>query len=241
MNAVVSGLAETLKNAVASLPSPPDPNPWDYIPYGPGGVPSWFFFGGGGVGHSGSLCGVPNGCCLVLNMIGLQGFSARVMNYYSNTEFPTSAVCDLYDLITDDGLYPEAWPYTVPIPDDEVLAHVVSNSPLCHISISKWAYEAGVLISKKHEDGRGLKADRCGKITADMAAFTAGLINDALAGVSPPDQPESELTAHCNTCHNTSASSVFPSQQGKMDCAGCHTEPVTIGAGHPDKKKKGKN
>lgn len=195
---------------------------WDYIPYGD---VSWFIYGSGGIGGFGSLCGVPNGCCVVLNLVGLQSLAKQVMGYYCETEFPTSAVSDLYE--NGDWELPDGVP--APIPDYEVLAKTTSRSPLCHISISKWCDAAGILMTDKDPSGLSYKKDRCAKITADMAAFTAELINgtNTYSYVIPAD------TAACTSCHNTNPESVYPPQQGTMECGGCHTnEAVIVGKKH---------
>jgi hypothetical protein len=90
---------------------------WDQITTGSG---SWFVYGGGGIGGTGSLCGVPNGVCLVLNMCGQHGHAAKVMDYYNWTQFPTVNVELAYDA--------DEWIAPVPIPSD-FLTPTVAESP----------------------------------------------------------------------------------------------------------------
>ena len=203
MNGAASGLMEALALAQPGTD-------WDNIPYG---ATSWLKYGGGGIGGFGSLCGVPNGCVAVLNMINLHGaHGANVLGYYSETSFPTSAVCDAW--VGGDGS-PE------PIPDEDVLAHTVALSPLCHISISKWCDAAGVSLTDPSPYGTSHKQDRCGKVCADMAAFMAELINGSTYNYVIP-----EATATCRGCHGGGGPD--SAQNGKMDCAHCHTGEATI-------------
>lgn len=209
MNGAASGLMEALATAQPGTD-------WDMIPYG---GTSWYKYGGGGIAASGSLCGVPNGCCAVLNMVNMTGLAGQVLTYYSNEVFPTSAVSDLY--------YGGGWtlPTGVPEPilDSAVLARTTALSPLCHISISKWCDAAGVRLTDVGPTGIPHKNDRCGKICADMAAFTAQLINGAASTTSgsPPGDA-------CTDCHNNTATSVLPAQQGNMWCGHCHTTDAVI-------------
>ena len=155
------------------------------------------------------------------------------MGWYSRTEFPT-ANCDGY-VFENETVRKAA------IPDNEVLAHTVSDSPLCHISIGKWCRAAGVGIKDTSADGMRYKDDRCSKICADTAAKAAELINEYLDynEIQPIYQMPSD-TAECLRCHGSGDRF---DQVGQMDCLGCHSPPdvVLVGTSHPgSKQKKGK-
>jgi hypothetical protein len=211
MHGASSGLIIAFKEAYAGADTG-----WDLIPLG------MYKYGAGGVAGWGTICGVLNGVIAVLNLVGLHGLLGhQLMGWYSTTLFPT-ANCEGY--VAETGQ--EA------IPDDEVLAHTVSDSPLCHVSISKWCEAAGVSLADKTPEGLSYKDDRCSKICADTAAKAAELINEVVysASTAAAYMP-SENVADCLECH-----SARKDQVGKMDCMGCHSgdHAVLVGTYHPD-------
>jgi hypothetical protein len=190
---------------------------WDLIPLG------MYVYGGAGVSSWGSLCGVPNACIAVLNLIGLHGaLGSKVMGWVSETPIPTPALADLY--YADDGYGPSDYTYPKkPIANEDVLARTASFSPLCHVAVSKFLYAAGISQSTVGPTGYGIRPDRCAKLVADAAAYTAELINDyALKNVIAP-YTVSEETASCMTCHTGNSLEHGPAINGLMDCSECHT------------------
>jgi hypothetical protein len=219
MNAAASSLIEAIKYSFGADPYTYPPGTtgtdWDNIP---SGATSWLKYGSGGVSSWGSLCGVPNGCIAVLNMMNWHGaFADQIMYYACQAEFPLRGLHDIYlsdPWVTDSHdpnyLGPE------PLPDDEVLAYTVANSPLCHVSVSRWAYAAKVSMTATTPYATAHKTDRCAKVAASVASFVAGLINGETSSLTMP-----AITAGCYDCHKTSS---LPAQQGKMDCGYCHTD-----------------
>jgi hypothetical protein len=182
---------------------------WNYIP---SGKTSWYMYGSAGVGGWGTLCGVPNGSLAVLNLMNqnTQTLKDQILYYACQTDFPISLDA-LY------AAYPTGWAFQ-PVPDGEVLAHTVANSPLCHVSVSKWAYAAGVNMSTPDYYGTAHKTDRCAKVAAGVASFTAELLNGVTSSLTTPP-----MTAYCMDCHTTGSDApAYPAQQGKMDCMECH-------------------
>lgn len=159
-------------------------------------------YGGAGVAYWGTLCGSLNGASAVINMV-TKDFG-KIIN----------------ELFT--------WYCEFPFPSDryeEYCAHpgqvtTVSGSPLCHISVSKWANAAG---KKIHSDE---KADRCAKLSGDVAAKTVELLNAALVdGNFTPtaalnDKGEFE---HCLSCH-TGKESTLDNVIAKQNCLDCHDD-----------------
>lgn len=224
MNAAASSLIEAIKYALGADPYTYPPvttgTDWDIVPTG---MTSWYKYGSGGVSSWGTLCGALNGSIAVLNLINKQALAEQILYYYCQTEFPLKG---LHDLMSDPvygwgtNFAPE------PVPDNEVLAYTTSDSPLCHISVSKWANAAGISMTESTLYGTAHKTDRCAKVSADIAAFTARLLNGETSALEMPAD-----TAACYACHQTST---VPAQQGKMDCSHCHTqEAVIVGRRHP--------
>lgn len=172
--------------------------PWttlsdDMWRYGAGGAASW-----------GTLCGALNAAGMMLGLAaGTKDGNAMIdalFDWYSVSELPTKdheAYCKFPNQIT-----------TVP------------RSPLCHISVSVWANEAGVSATS------GEKLDRCAKVTGDSAAKAVEMLNEYFANggksVLAPWKAREEF-AHCAGCH-TPAGNQFPTQQGKMNCTVCHDD-----------------
>ncbi len=222
MNGVASGLIEAIKLAInnvyppynsSNYPPATTSTDWDSIPTGGG---SWFKFGAGGMMHWGTLCGVLCGSLAVLNLMNLHAtYADQIMLYFSQTEFPAKGLYDIYM----DSDYQYLFGGKVPQPDDDVLAYTVSNSPLCHVSISRWCYAAGVDMTALDAYNITHKVDRCAKMAGGVAAFVAGLLNGMTSNLEIPEETET-----CFNCHNAGACAPSPAQQGHMDCLECHTD-----------------
>ena len=167
-------------------------NPYTFIPtkmmeFGKGGAVGW-----------GTLCGALNGASALISLVTED--YARVANeligWYTITPIPT---------------YKPTSP-KLEIPD----VASISESPLCHVSVTKWCNAAG-FGSKSPE-----RKERCARLTAQVAAHAAELLNqiaknpEEFSGVwAPPVSVE-----ECLSCHGPhgAVANVF----GKMDCLMCH-------------------
>lgn len=171
-------------------------NPWRQLPDG------LYRYANGGVVGWGTICGALNGAIAVMTLLGKQSpWGELLMDYFSTTELPTSALV---------GWTPDITGKTTPL---TAIPATVSNSPLCHVSASKWADVAGVPV------GSTLKTERCVRLVADIVARTAEFMNLAFSGgtikyVMPATY------AGCYDCHTKV--DMIPSEQGKMDCLECH-------------------
>jgi hypothetical protein len=173
------------------------PEPWGLLPRG------LYKYGAGGAVGWGTICGALNGVLGVMDILEVHGkLGNALMDYYSTALLPTDA---LEGWVPDDP--------AVPIPLIGI-TKTVSNSPLCHVSVSSWAAEAGVPVSDPS------KKDRCAKVVGDTVAYAVELMNDYfLDEVTPPPWEAPEEYAGCYSCHTAP---MVPSQGGKMDCLECH-------------------
>ena len=208
-----------------------DPKGWASIP------PNLYQWGaGGGMGKWGTLCGSLAGSLGVLNLMNLHNppapapapqfsLGTAVMEWYVKQSFP------LANLDSFDGnlVYGGKGPILAPIKDADVKGHSVADSPLCHISVSKWVAAANVKLGDKNAAGQGLKEDRCGKVTGDTAAYTAWLLNEYQAGRTPAAWAKPAAMAGCYDCHDTYGPAEITKKdaQTMMDCLPCHTETVS--------------
>jgi hypothetical protein len=187
------------------------------------------------MGSWGTLCGSLAGSLGVLNLMNLHGtLGHEVMEWYTNQNFPLAnfeVVGNALDSATNYGAGALGFS---PIQDSLVKGHSVADSPLCHISVSKWVAAAGVKLGDKNLPDfptQCLKEDRCGKVTADTAAYTAALLNAYLA--NPLDKPAAWVRqasmASCFDCHDSKSTVTTTRKdvQTQMSCTPCHTEPVS--------------
>ena len=211
----------------------------------------------GGPGGFGALCGAIAGAVGVMNLIGRQNDVGRaVFEWYVKQPFPAN-----FDSLTSsfDGstiFVPGGTANTghgasgaggagplgaalVPIPFSEIRATVPADSPLCHVSVSKWMAAAGVYHGQLDDQGRDIRSDRCAKVTGETAAEAARLYNLFKSTGAIPGWVKPAAMAGCYDCHDTNGTSApaapqpprstpaSRSTQTKMDCLPCHTEPVS--------------
>jgi hypothetical protein len=203
----------------------------------------------GGPGGFGALCGSIAGAVGVMNLIGRQNDVGRaVFEWYVKQPFPGnldsltasfdgSAITVLNGTVNTGHGAGSTGPLGtagVPIPFAENGVQVVTDSPLCHVSVSKWMAAAGVKHGELDAQGRDLRGDRCAKVTAETAAEAARLYNLFKSTGSIPGWVKPAAMAGCYDCHDTNGTTLAAnpplsnrSTQTKMDCLPCHTEQVS--------------
>lgn len=168
--------------------------PFDMLQIGAGGGNGW-----------GSLCGALNG-----GMMALALFSKtpgplvdELFNWYQVTPLPI--------------FRPEK-------PRLEIKAKSVSDSLLCHVSVTKWSAAAGVKAFSTERD------ERCGWLVGDVALKTVELLNAQLDGTFKAAYPFSAKVKTCMSCHEKGGK--LEDMRGKMDCDSCHFTSAS-GQKHP--------
>lgn len=142
-----------------------------------------FKWGHGGVVGWGTLCGTMVGAGIATGFVaGHEG--EKILNdviyYYSNTKLPI---------------------FKPKHPKASFKSVNASDSPLCHISVGKWMKKEGVKFFSPQ------RKERCARISADVAIYTAKLLNDWVDGKYKPNHgsnvKEHGITTqlNCMECH----------------------------------------
>ena len=159
--------------------------PTDMSRYGEGGVAGWA-----------TLCGALNGSSAAINLV-TKDYSPVVdelMSWYSTTALPT---------------------FTPANPKVKISATSVSDSPLCHVSVTEWCKASGA----KSESPE--RAERCARVAASVASHAVELLNTKLAGGTIPAATLAASVKTCGACHLKGGT--IENARGKMDCVQCHT------------------
>ncbi len=111
--------------------------------------------GEGGIVGWGTICGTLLGVTVAVGFVAPYEVGKQMLNelmqWYSDTELP---------------LYVPAQPRA------EVGVKNASNSPLCHVSVSKWCQKAGKSFASAE------RKERCARLSADVAMRTVMILND---------------------------------------------------------------
>ncbi len=182
---------------------------WNGFPY------YMMAYGKGGVHDFGSLCGSLNGAAAAISLFVTERKDAAALtydlfNYYENTLLPSfEPASSKFGEITQS----------------------VSESVLCHISVTRWASEA----DETAESPR--RKERCKRLVGDITARMAEMLNRYFAdGKKCPagsgrevatawggvTTSLSEPAEGCTVCHNPEGEQ--PQANVKMNCAPCHSD-----------------
>lgn len=174
-------------------------------------------YGWGGVASWGSLCGALNGAASAIAMavtLEEEGKAAivRLFRWYEEALLPTDA----------SNRYAANHEFLVPkYKSDKVLPQNAAGTVLCHHSVGAWCVVSGYASGSKE------RSERCARVTGDVAAMAAELLNAGLRGEMETVYPFkfSNATAECRTCHHKGKNyEEGQFTRGMMDCEACHQD-----------------
>jgi hypothetical protein len=163
--------------------------PVDMMIYGAGGVADW-----------GSVCGALNGSAALIGLFvkdeaEIKKLVNELFLWYQQTELPR---------------------YVPPKPDLNIeVAKSVSDSVLCHVSVSRWCKASGHKAYTKEQK------ERCKRLTVDVAKKTVEILNTHFASRFSAALKHNEKTQQCMSCHTKGSD--LQDTRGRMDCDSCHT------------------
>lgn len=161
-----------------------------------------FIFGEGGVAGTSTLCGALNGAAAAMFLV-----TGAVEEKKRGEAF--EMIRELFNWYEHEAL-PNYRPKS---PKFEIKASV-SESPLCHVSVTKWCKITGFKSFSKE------RSERCGWVTASAAKYAVELLNKnadlAFKGV----HPLSAQVNSCRSCHDKGGE--LEDSRTTMDCGGCH-------------------
>lgn len=156
--------------------------------------------GKSGISNWATICGALLGAASAFSLFyGRKERKAMVdelFRWYEQTAFP------IYKPTTD-------------IVIDKEIPTSVSNSVLCHVSVSRWSYSSGIPAKSK------VRSERCGRLTADVAKKAIEILNAKIDGKFEGLYGKQESVKYCDTCHGNGKES--PIAKGKQDCTPCHS------------------
>jgi hypothetical protein len=166
-------------------------------------------YGGGGIAGWGTVCGSLNGACAMITLVAGKSYGKitnELMAWYTTTPFPSD----------EANRYAAKHEYLVDeYKTDAVLPTTVSNSPLCHVSVNTWCSSTG------YASGSPQRAERCARLTGDVAAKAADLLNANLRGELISGQFEKSQCSGCHFMGENFESGQFIIGKGN-NCTDCH-------------------
>ncbi len=195
----------------------------------------FYQYGAGGVAGYATLCGALNGPAGFIQMVvekesHWKKLIRALLRFYESAPFP-SKKSNEYAVEGKYYVPRDKMKYAGPLPQS------VSGSVLCHVSVSRWCVVSG------YASGSPERSERCGRLTGDVAAATAFLLNEyfksgknveaALASFEryirtihgSGTVKLSATTASCRVCHYKGKDyEMGQFTRGYMECEACHRD-----------------
>jgi hypothetical protein len=172
--------------------------------------PQMMYFGGGGGAGWGTLCGALNGAAaaigLVVDRTNTTSIVSELFGWYTTVKLPTD--------VSNDYAVRQVFLVNR---NDKPLLQTVSTTPLCHGSVSSWCAESSFASSSPE------RAERCARLTGDVAARTVELLNQFKQGQFRATFVAPKSVTECLSCHDSTTYRHVISSV-KMDCNQCHNK-----------------
>jgi hypothetical protein len=161
-------------------------------------------YGGGGIAGWGTLCGTCNGGAMAIALFHQGKLRNQLINelfaWYETTKLPTFKPAKARTVAAGTLIRPSK-----------------AGSTLCHISITRWTQTA------KKEAHSPERVERCSRMVADVAGFTADLLNRAGRKTFKPAVQISPEARACLDCHAQGQQAPNePEVVSRMQCSTCH-------------------
>ena len=171
------------------------------------------FLTGGGFGWTGT-CGSIIACSAVVNMVTPMDDAKKIIcemfAWYEQTPFPSD--------IANQKAHNKQFPVDK-YKSSDILVQTVAESPLCHVSVTRWCKAAGY-ASKSPE-----RSERCARLTSDIVAYTATKLNSYFANAYKTEYSMSASAQGCTSCHESGKPFETGGwTRGKMQCNTCHDQ-----------------
>lgn len=156
-------------------------------------------YGSGGINGYGTICGALNGASAIIGLLAKDktiqdSMITQLFRWYEKTELPEF------------------------IPRKTILDFTpppsVSNSVLCHMSVTNWIKISGY---KSDSDER---KERCRRLIGDVVSYTTKMLNEYFGNTYKIKNNNNETVGKCMQCHGNDGK--LRNTVGKMDCSSCH-------------------
>ena len=179
-----------------TIGSPYTDLPTELMIYGHGGGAGW-----------GATCGAINGAAGAISLVCLKAdldiLVSELYGWYTLVKFPSD---ESNTIAINHGYNHNDY--------DMDLGKSTSHSPLCHASVTRWCNDNSVAVKDKK------RKERCARLSGDVAAKTAELLNAQFAGTFVAEYTPPAIIASCYTCHGPGSTGDHVSS--KSDCSSCH-------------------
>jgi len=160
-------------------------------------------YGHGGCGGFGTLCGALNGAALLIGLFchdkkESDQMISNLFQWYEQTELPVFT--------------PSNYQFEKDLPQ------VVTESVICHASVSNWCMAA------KAGPDDPIRTERCRRLCGDVVMKTMEILDDYFHHHELAAFALAPASAECQECHGIDEAKMFKAKT-KMSCGSCHEDP----------------